>query len=135
MKADEQTRAEVMAAVDELFAAYAARDIERLQAGFSPDSDMVNFGVGGDTERRTGLAGLYHEFEGEWAVTEESSCELGWHSLSAAGSVAWLVADAYLRWKVTGQEPESGAARLTMVFQRREGRWLCMHKHFSVPVD
>ena len=135
MKADEQTRAEVIAALDEIFAAYAARDIERLQAAFSPDADMVNFGVGGDNERRSGLAGLYHEFAGEWAATEETSCELGWRSVSAAGSVAWLVADADLHWKVAGKQPESGAARLSMVFERREGRWLCMHKHFSVPDD
>jgi ketosteroid isomerase-like protein len=135
MKADAQTEVEVMAALHEIFAAYAARDIDRLQAAFSPDSDMVNFGAGGDNERRVGLAGLWRECEGEWSATEEASCELGWHSVSAAGSVAWLVADANLRLKRVGEEPESGAARLSMVFERRNGRWLCMHKHFSVPQD
>jgi len=134
MKADAQTEAEVMAALNDLMAAYAKRDMEYLLSRLAPDPDVIQFGMSAVNAKRIGRVGLREEFESDWSMSEAASCTIGWHSVSAAGSVAWVAADITLHWKEAGVPEETVPARLTMIFEKRGGQWLCMHSHFSQPL-
>ena len=58
--------------------------------------------------------------------------ELGWRSVSPAGSVAWVASDATVHAKVEGQEIHL-PARMTAVLERRGDRWLILQLHGSLP--
>ena len=131
MKADAKTEAAVMNVMNQMAEAYAKRDLGAALALFAPDPDLVTIGTGVD-EKRIGLAGRKAQLERDFAQVGDISVKLGWHSISAAGSVAWLAADATVRGKVSGQEI-SFTGRLTAVLEQRSGRWLLMQTHFSVP--
>jgi ketosteroid isomerase-like protein len=131
MKADAKTETAVMAVVDKFNETYARRDIDGLLALFAPDSDLVLFGTGAD-EKRVGLAELKFQAERDWAQTDSISFELGWHSVSAAGSVAWLAAEGMGQAKFDGQEM-SFPFRFTAVLEQRGNKWLFTQGHLSVP--
>jgi len=132
MKADAKTEAAVMNVMNQLTEAYAKRDLDAVLALFAPDPDVVFIGTGGD-EKRIGLTEIKAQFERDFAQSEALSMELGWSSVSAAGSVAWVAADAITHAKVKGQEI-SFPGRFTAVLEQRSGRWLLLQVHFSMPV-
>jgi len=131
MKADAKTEAEVMAVFNKLIVAFTQRDIDSGLVLFAPDPDIVFIGTGRD-EKSIGLDEIKSEVERAWAQSEQASIELGWHSVSAAGSVAWVAADAIIRAKVKGQEI-SFPIRWTIVMERRGDKWLVVQSHDSLP--
>jgi ketosteroid isomerase-like protein len=131
MKADAQTEAALMATLEQFKQAYEQRDMEHLLALFAPDPDVVTIGTGAD-EKRVGLAEIQMQAERDWAQSEATSLEWGWSSVSAAGSVAWLAADAVVSVKVGGQEMHL-PLRVTAVLEHRGDRWLWVQMHASIP--
>ncbi len=133
MKADPKTEAAVMNVMNQLIEAYAKRDLDAALALFAPDPDLVTIGTGRD-EKRIGLAERKAQFERDFAQAEDVSIKLAWHSVSAAGSVAWVAADAivHAKAKASGQEI-SFPARLTAVLEQRGDRWLIVQSHGSLP--
>ena len=131
MKADQKTEATVMAVLNAWCDGYVARDMERLVALFAPDPDVLLIGTGAD-EGRVGLADIKGLFERDWSQSHPSSMELGWHSVSVAGSVAWVASDATVHAKVEGQEIHL-PARMTAVLERRGDEWLVLQLHGSLP--
>jgi ketosteroid isomerase-like protein len=131
MKANGKTEAAVMEVVDQFNEAYARRDIDTLLALIAPDSDVVLLGTGAD-ERRVGPAEFKFQAERDWSQTDALAFELGWNSISAAGSVAWLAAEATGRGRVNGQEM-SFPLRMTAVLEQRKDKWLFVQMHVSAP--
>jgi ketosteroid isomerase-like protein len=131
MKANGKTEAAVMEVVNQFNEAYARRDIDALMALVAPDTDLVLLGTGAD-ERRVGPAELKFQAERDWSQTEALAFELGWNSLSTAGPVAWLSAEATGRGRVGGQEI-SFPLRLSAVLEQRKDKWLFVQMHISVP--
>jgi ketosteroid isomerase-like protein len=131
MKANGKTEAAVMEVFNQFNKAYAQRDIDTIMALVAPDPDLVLLGTGAD-ERRVGPAELKFQAERDWSQSEALAFELGWNSISAAGSVAWLAAEATGRGKVGGQEI-SFPVRLSAVLEQREGKWLFVQMHLSSP--
>lgn len=131
MKADAQTEAALMATLEQFKQAYKQRDIERFLALFAPDPDVVLIGTGAD-EKRVGLAEIQMQAERDWAQSEAISWEWGWSSVSAAGSVTWVAADAIGHIKVAGQEMHL-PLRLTGVLEHRGDKWLWVQMHASIP--
>jgi ketosteroid isomerase-like protein len=131
MKANGKTEAAVMKVVNQLVEAYARRDIDALLALVVPDSDLVLLGTGAD-ERRVGPAEFKFQAERDWSQSEALTFELGWNSLSAAGPVAWLSAEATGRARAGGQEM-SFPVRLSAVLEQRNDKWLFVQMHMSVP--
>ncbi|MFO0794669.1 MAG: nuclear transport factor 2 family protein [Candidatus Brocadiaceae bacterium] len=131
MKADAKTEAAVIAVLSKFAEGYAKRDLEAVLALFAPDPDVVMFGTGAD-EKRVGLAEIKAQAERDWSQSEGASLTYGWTSVSAAGSVAWVAADANFKAKVGGQEITL-AGRLTGVLENRGGKWLMVQGHFSLP--
>ena len=131
MKADAKTEAEVMSTLRKLVEGYKSRHMDSVLSCYAPDPDLVYIGTGVD-EKRIGLDEVRVQLERDLAQSEAISIELGWNSVSAAGSVAWVAGEAIVHAKASGQEI-SFSGRFTFVLEQRKGRWLIVHRHFSVP--
>ena len=131
MRADAKTEAEVIAVINQVKEAFNKRDLNSIPILFAPDPDVVFYGTGAD-EKGIGQAGINADWERAFAQSEASSIELGWISVSAAGSVAWVASDCIIRAKVSGQEI-SFPIRFTTVLEQRNGKWLIVQSHASVP--
>jgi ketosteroid isomerase-like protein len=105
--------------------------VETLLSAFAPDPDVVMFGTGAD-EKRVGPAEIRAQAERDWSQTEAASMSYGWTSVSAAGDVAWVSSDLTFALRAGGQAMQM-RARLTAVLERREGSWLIVQAHFSLP--
>ncbi len=131
MKADAKTEAEVMSTLNKLIEGWENRDMDSTLSCHAPDPDLVCIGTGVD-EKSIGLNEVRAHLERDLAQSEAISVELGWSSVSAAGSVAWVAADAVVHAKVRGQKI-SFPGRFTAVLEKRGGKWLIMQRHASVP--
>ncbi len=130
MKADAKTEAAVLAVLDKLAERYSKRDLDGVMALFAPDPDLVLVGTGAD-ETRIGFDEARSQIERDFSQTDAVSMKLDPRSVSAAGSVAWVVADVTNRAEV-GSQYVSIPMRVTTVLEQREGRWLIVQIHASV---
>jgi uncharacterized protein (TIGR02246 family) len=131
MKADPKTEAAVMEVVERCFRAFANRDIDAFLACFASDHDMIAIGTGAD-EKCVGLAELKAAAERAFAQSEEASVKFGWHSVSAADSIAWVAVDIVFEVKTGGREM-SFPLRETAVLEWRGNKWLIVQSHDSLP--
>ncbi len=132
MKANAKTEAEVMAVMNRYNEAYARQDVDSVLALFAPDPDVVTIGTGQD-EKRVGLAEIRAQLERDFAQSEAVSIEFGWHSVSGAGSVAWVAADCVAQAKMPDGQEMSLQIRTTFVLEQRAGKWLIVQWHGSLP--
>ena len=130
-KADEKTEAAVMKVVGKLFDPAVLSEVNAIVALFTPDPDVVIIGIKG-TEKRIGPAGVRAAAEYESSQSDDLSVKWGWHSVSAAGPVAWVAADLTVYVKAGGQEATL-PARLTSVLEWRGDRWGIAQLHISSP--
>ena len=131
MKADQQTEAAAMAVLNRFSEAYVRRDVNELLSLFAPDADVVLLGTGTD-ERRVGQAEIQTQAERDWAQSQGANFHWTWHSVSAAGSIAWLAAEGIFETKVGGHDTKL-PIRLTSVLEKRGDKWLFVQSHASVP--
>ena len=131
MKADARTEAAVIKAVNRMMDSYKMRDMEALVACFAPDGDVVMYGTGAD-EKRVGLEEIRFQAQRDWAQSDSISMVFSETSVSAAGQVAWVASDGAFQIHAGGQV-FSTPARLSLVLEERNGDWLVVHAHFSVP--
>ena len=131
MKADQQTEAAAMSVLNTFSDAYVRRDLNELLSVFAPDADVVLIGTGSD-ERRVGRSEIKAQAERDWAQSESSHLHWKWHSVSAAGPVAWLAAEGLVQAKIDGHDV-SLPIRLTSVLEKRGNEWLFVQSHTSVP--
>ncbi|HEY40861.1 MAG TPA: nuclear transport factor 2 family protein [Dehalococcoidia bacterium] len=131
MKANQETEIAAMNVINQFAEAFARRDLKAMMALYAPDPDVVAIGTGGD-EKRIGPADIKALFERDFAQFEDASLEVGRHSVSAAGSVAWVAADAIVHTD-TGDRRINLPVRLTVVLERRGDRWFIVQFHGSTP--
>jgi ketosteroid isomerase-like protein len=129
MKADAATEAGVMAAMNDFTEAYAKQDLALLRSRIAPDADVVMFGTGAD-EKRIGLAQIEEQAKRDWSQADETGLSYEWMSISSAGPVAWVAADATFHMKAGGQEMAL-PGRGTAVLEKRGDKWLIVQSHFS----
>ena len=70
--------------------------------------------------------------ERDFAQFEGASLKIGSAAVSAAGSVAWVVADLTLQANTRGREIHL-QARFTAVLERRGEEWFVVQGHASLP--
>jgi uncharacterized protein (TIGR02246 family) len=126
-----RTAREIEAAIDAMTGAYRSRNLADVMACFAPDSDAVLIGTGGD-ERRVGPEEIRLQVERDWGQTDAAEMAFSWKSIGAAGDVAWAALQGAFNVTAGGQAL-SVPIRCSLVFERRDGRWLIVHSHYSVP--
>ena len=128
MKADAKTEAAILAVLNEFAASYARRDVQAVMALHASDPDVVVFAVG---QKYTGPNQVRALVESDLASFDTIAWDFATPSVSAAGAVAWMTADATATGETGGQPVPLGAYRLTWVCEQRGERWLIVHAHVS----
>lgn len=131
MTTSEQTKAEVLGALNKFMETYQKRDIDGLMSIIPPDDDLFLFGTGVD-EKRTGRAEFGYQVERDWAQTEALAFNLTWQRVSASGPVAWVAAEGLGQGRVGGQAFQF-PLRMTAVFEKKNDEWLMRQSHISLP--
>jgi len=72
------------------------------------------------------------EWSGIWPNIRDFTIEFDQLHWGASGGLAW----AMVPWNSTGFHPDGTAfprpGRATVIFERRDGKWLAIHTHFSL---
>lgn len=131
MKANTETKAEVLSVLNKWLLRYQERDIDGLMALVAPDDDVFLFGTGLD-EKRVGPEEFRYQAERDWSQTEALTFDFASHYVSAAGPVAWVASEGQGRGRVAGQEI-AFPLRMTAVLEQRDDRWLLVQSHVSLP--
>lgn len=126
---NEEQSAEIRAWLDAFSAAVRAVDYECGMTMFAPEA--VGFGT---------YAGMVHGLDrlvGDqwmriWGVTRGFTFRLDEMVGGVSGDQAWVA----VPWDSEGRDPggkwSARPGRATIVLQRRGGRWLAVHSHFSL---
>jgi ketosteroid isomerase-like protein len=131
MKADAHTAGEIEAVIKALTVAYKTRNLNDVMACIAPDSDVVLYGTGVD-EKRIGPEQIRFQVERDWNQTESIEMSFTSNSISTAGNVAWAAMDGVFNIRAQGQDMTL-PVRASFVLEKRAGKWLIVHSHFSMP--
>jgi len=131
MRADPKTEAAVVNIAKQCFESFTKKDLDAILAFCAPDPDVILIGTGGD-EKCVGLDEVRNILGRSLSQFEEASFKFGWHSVSAAGSVAMLADDVTLYVK-TSDRQITEQMRLTVVLEQRGDSWLIIQWHDSLP--
>lgn len=131
MKADNVTEKEVMSVLNKFTEYYSKQDTKSLMSLFAPDDDVVVYSTEPD-EKSVGFDGIKLILDHDWSGNKSLSIEFNWTSISAAGSVSWVAADACLKVNAEGQN-FIFSSRITYVLEKRGDEWLIVQGHFSIP--
>jgi ketosteroid isomerase-like protein len=93
--------------------------------------DVLSFGTRADVV--SGLDRLVaNQWSGIWPNIRDFTIEFDQLHWGASGGLAW----AMVPWNSTGFHPDGTAfprpGRATVIFERRDGKWLAIHTHFSL---
>ena len=131
MKTDQKTHDEVTVTLKGMFEAYAKRDLNGVLAFWAPDPDILIIGSGAD-EKSVGLNQFTKSLIRDWTQSEAVSINFKDIAVSAVGSVAWFATDVIFSGRIDGNKFDL-PGRLTGVMEKRNGNWLLVQMHFSVP--
>src|SRR5262245_8959122 len=131
MRPDPRTEAEVREVLARIVDTAERRDVDGAMAMFADDADVFLYGTGVD-EARKGLREIRQQIERDLSQSDAWFWTLGPQSVSSAGAVAWTAGDLVIR-VVMGDRTVDIPHRLTLVLERRDGRWFVLQMHLSVP--
>lgn len=129
MQATTEREAAVRTVLDRLADVYVTRDASAMASLFASDPDVSMFSPG--AERVVGLEDIQAKAVSDWARTDAATLAYGRTSVSAAGPVAWVAADADFTVSAGGQETVT-PVRITFVLEQRDGEWRIAHAHYSI---
>jgi ketosteroid isomerase-like protein len=131
MKADELTQTEVTQTLKGMFSAYKKKDVKGVLSFWAPDSDVVIIGSGTD-EKSVGRTQFSATLKRDFSQAEITGIDFRNFAVSSSGLVAWFSADMTLRG-ITDDREFSLPGRLTGVMENRDGKWLWVQMHYSIP--
>jgi ketosteroid isomerase-like protein len=104
-------------------------DYAMMRQYFAPD--VLSFGTRADVV--SGLDALVaNQWSGIWPNIRDFTINFDQLHWGASGDVAWGIAP----WHSTGFHPDGRSfprpGRATVIFERRQGKWLATHTHFSL---
>lgn len=130
VKADSQTEAALLEMLERFCSGFAARDADAVIQLFAPDADVVMV-----TSEESLLRGP-EEVRAFLQPYVQGSTTYAWawdrRDVSAAGAVGWLLAEGVESAAAEGGE-EAHPYRMSMVCEKRDGRWLLVQVHGSSP--
>lgn len=122
---------EIRSLLYELADAYYAQDLPRLLANYAPDDEAILLGSTAE-ERLVGRDAIGRAFQQDFARSGRVCVEYGWTSVSARDNIAWAAAECLVHLHAGGEDI-SLPSRITIVCENRDGRWLIVQQHFSLP--
>ena len=128
-KAD-KVKTAVLAALDNYWKAYELKDLNTVMAMTSPD--VFGYGSGKD-EKAVGIEALKKSMARDFAQAKSISVQRTLEGFGSSGSVAWTAHEVVFKVQTDKGEVRM-EGRLSMVLQKKEGKWLVELTHFSVPL-
>jgi uncharacterized protein (TIGR02246 family) len=130
LTADAQTEAALFEILERFCAGFAARDADSVMLVFAEDADIVMVTseaalLRGPDEVRAFLR-RYVQGPTTYSWTWDR------RGVSAAGTVGWLLAEG-TESVGQGDRKETHPYRMSMVCEKRDGRWLLLQVHGSSP--
>jgi ketosteroid isomerase-like protein len=130
----EMEKTAVKSVVDQFVKGLETEDIDLIANIMAHDDDMVNFGTDA-AERWVGWPVLKESIEKQFASFDSTKLTVRDQviKVNASGNTAWF--SELLDWKMVaqGQPVSLNGSRLTGVLDKRNGNWLCVQFHVSVP--
>ena len=130
MRTDAQTEAALLEVLERFCSGFAARDADGVVQLFAPDPDVVMV-----TSEESLLRGL-DEVTAFLHRYAQGTTSYSWtwdrRDVSAAGAVGWLLAEGTETATAENAEVQH-PYRMSMVCEKRDGRWLLQLVHGSSP--
>ena len=132
----EAEKAQVKSVLDQYFKVIETEDIELLSQLTAHDEDMVNFGTDA-AERFVGWKSLKESFQKQCDAFDTAKISVRDRviKISQSGTVAWYSVILDFKVKSHGKEISIEGVRSTGVLEKREGKWVFVQGHSSIPVS
>jgi uncharacterized protein (TIGR02246 family) len=131
MQASPQTGAEIQSVLDQFSVSYGKKDIDALLSLFNADPNVLVIGTGED-EKRTGQDEIRIQFERDFCQSDKLTVEFENVAISEKDDVCWVAGDTNVYLTAEGRALHV-YLRFTAVLTRKDGKWLFVQTHFSVP--
>ena len=129
-------KAAVKTLVDEWMRCFETEDIETFSNLIAHDPDMVNFGTDA-AERWVGWEALHNSIQKQFESTENTVVSTRDMAIFVheAGEVAWFSFRIDMEGLAQGEPFSLEGMRPTGVSEKRDGNWIVVQIHASVPVS
>ncbi|MCK5147891.1 nuclear transport factor 2 family protein [bacterium] len=126
----------VKTVLDQFIQASENENMELLSQIFAHDPDIISFGTEAN-ERIVGWDKLRELMQNQFEATENSKLTVMNQVIKVhnSGKVAWF--SEIIDWSLLSQDQEIilEGLRATGILEKREGRWVMVQLHYSVPAD
>jgi uncharacterized protein (TIGR02246 family) len=131
----EAEQAEVKTVLDQYNQASEKEDMALLESLFAHDADMLLIGTDAN-EWWVGWPGFKKAVEQQFAAFEQTKITISDQTIHVHGDglAAWVAEKMNFTIMTQGQNVEV-AIRFTCVLEKRQGRWLIVQGHASVPAS
>ena len=134
MKASTETQSSILSTMDQVWKCWSGKRWDDLIEIFVPDPDLrvIGTGIG---EIYLGTESLKaHWKDSEHRVGKMESLEYEDPLVSESGNVAWFSAGLKIEFP-SDEGTLNIYLRCSVIFERRENRWLIAQMHLSAPFD
>jgi len=132
----EAEKAKVKGVIDQNFQMLVTEDMELLSKIYAHDDDMVIFGTD-SAEILVGWEAIKEVMQKQFAASETKNVSVREEVIKVhdSGEVAWF--SGILDWDVVadGQPVKLEGVRATSVLEKRNGNWVFVQGHLSLPVS
>jgi uncharacterized protein (TIGR02246 family) len=132
----EKEESAVRATINQLWQSWETGDINLISELIAHDPDIVIFGTDA-AERWVGYEEFRTAAEQQFAAMEsvQISAYDEVFKIHNSGDVAWCSSIADIAGVSMGEDFEMAGLRFTAVLEKRDGKWMIVQAHFSVPVE
>jgi len=135
LTANEANTAAVQSVLDKNIRSWETNDVSLFASIFAHDDDMVNYGTDA-AERWVGWNALKESVDKQAAAFADTKVTVQHRDIkfAADGNVAWAAEVLDLSTRSGSEVVNLTGMRVTTVLEKRQGAWLIVHTHYSVPV-
>jgi uncharacterized protein (TIGR02246 family) len=128
----EAEKANIKAVLNRAVSAVNAVDAESYLENYCQDNDMVLFG---DTYRIVGFEAWRETIQKGFEEYDSAKVSLRdvVIKINPSGDVSWLTCYLDMKSVVQGEERNEKGTSATYVLEKRNGKWLIVHAHWSTP--
>jgi uncharacterized protein (TIGR02246 family) len=130
VRANSETEAALLDLLERFCSGFAARDADIVMQLFAPDADVAMVTSEEPLLRGPDEVGAFLQRYARG--TTAYSWTWARRDVSAAGAVAWLLAEG-VESAASDNHAEHHPYRMSMVCEKRDGRWLLLQVHGSSP--
>jgi len=126
----DKVKAAVLKAIDDYWRAYESKDLNKVMAMTAPG--FFGYGTGKD-EKAVGIEQLKQSLARDFTQAKSISVQRTLAGFGRSGAIAWTAHEVIFKVQ-TDKGDVRMEGRLSMVLQKKGGKWLVEHTHFSAPL-